>query len=171
MATKPDTTRHPADGLSVAQIAAVDALLAGATDAAAATAAGVTRQTVSAWKNHHPAVVAALNAGRRDLWDHAADRLRGLVPMAIDALEATLGAALPDPKTAMDVLRLAGVADRGAALGTVGPTTPAAVVDGEIMRRRYEADPAEALLTGGPITDHERRRAESDLLALGAGGE
>ena len=47
MATKPDTTRHPADGPSVAQIAAVDALMAGATDAAAATAAGARLATTS----------------------------------------------------------------------------------------------------------------------------
>jgi len=174
MATKRDRTRqgHPADGLSVAQIAAVDALMAGATDAAAADAAGVTRQTVSAWKNHHPAVVAALNAGRRDLWDHAADRLRGLVPMAIDVLEVTLGAAVPDPKTAMDVLRLAGLAERAAPLTPTGPTTAAAVVDAEVFRRRREADPLEELLTGGPITATERRLAEaelSELMALGPG--
>ena len=174
MATKRDRTRqaHPADGLSVAQLAAVDALLSGATDAAAADAAGVARQTVSGWKHHHPAVVAALNAGRRDLWERSADRLRGLVPKAIDMLEAALANPLPDPRTALDVLRLAGLADRGAPLGTVGPATVAGVVDGEVLRRRREVDPLVALLVpGGPITDAERRGAEADLLALGAGGE
>ena len=172
MATKRDITRHPADGLSVAQLAAVDALLAGATDAEAADAAGVTRQTVCVWRLHHPAVVAALNAGRRDLWERSADRLRSLVPKAIDVLEVQLGAALPDPRTALDVLRLAGLADRGAPLTPTGPTTAATVVDAEIMRRRHAADSLEGfLLTGGPITEHERRQTAADLLAIGAGGE
>jgi len=45
------------------------------------------------------------------------------------------------------------------------------VVDGEFFRRRRDADPLEAMLTGGPITEHERRLTEADLLAIGAGGE
>jgi len=173
MPTKPDTIRHPAEGLSVAQQNAVDALLAGLSDTEAAEAAGVTRQTVNAWKNHHPPVVAAMNQARRDLWERSADRLRNLLPMAIDVLEVQLGAAVPDPKTALDVLRLAGVADRGAPLTPTGPTTAAAVIDAEVFRRRRAADSLEAMLTGGPITAAERRgvEAEADLLALGAGGE
>jgi len=173
MATTRDRTRqlaHPADGLSVAQQNAVDALLAGLSDTEAAEAAGVTRQTVNAWKNHNPTVVAAMNQARRDLWERSADRLRGLVPKAIDMLEVALGSPVPDPKTALDVLRLAGLADRGAPLGTVGPATVARVVEGEVIRRRHEDDPLEAfLLPGGPITDAERRAVAAELLALGAG--
>jgi len=170
--TKGDITRHPTDALSVAQLAAVDALLAGATDADAADAAGVTRQTVSGWKHHHPAVVAALNAGRAAMWERSADRLRSLVPKAIAVLEAALDSPLPDPKTALDVLRLAGLAERAAPLTPTGPTTAAAVVDAEITRRRHATDSLEGfLLPGGPITDHERRVTAADLLAIGAGGE
>jgi len=113
-----------------------------------------------------------LTPGRQSAWDHAADRLRGLVPKAIDALEVALGAAVPDPQVALAVLRLAGLADRGAPLGTVGPTTAAAVVEEEVRRRRLEDDPLEGyLLPGGPITDAERRGVEAELMALGAGGE
>ncbi len=172
--TKPDTTRHPTDGLSMAQQNAVDALLAGLSDTEAAEAAGVTRQTVNAWKNHHPAVVAAMNEARRDMWERSADRLRSLVPMAIDALEVQLGSPLPDPQTALAVLKLAGLADRGAPLTPVGPTTAAAVLDAEIIARREADDPIAAILSGGPITATERRALEAELaglLAIGAGGE
>jgi len=156
----------------MAQQNAVAAFLAGLSDTEAADAAGVTRQTVCGWRNHNPAVVAAMNQARRDLWERSADRLRGLVPLAIDMLEVQLGSPLPDPKTALDVLRLAGLAERGAPLYPTGPTTTAAVVDAEIMRRRHAADSLEGfLLPGGPITDHERRQTAADLLAIGAGGE
>jgi len=171
MATKPDTTRHPTDGLSMAQQNAVDALLAGLSDTEAAEAAGVTRQTVNAWKNHHPAVVAAMNQARRDLWDRSADRLRGLVPLAIDTIEVALGSPIPDPQTALAVLKLAGLAERAAPLTPTGPTTAVAVIDAEVFRRRRAADNLEELLTGGPISDHERRQTAAELLALGAGGE
>ena len=171
MATKVDITGHPAAALTVAQLAAVDALLAGATDAEAADAAGVSRQSVNVWRNHHPAVVAALNAGRVAMWERSADRLRALVPMAIDALAAALEDPLTDPKVALDVLRLAGLADRAAPLTPTGPTTAAAVIDAEVFRRRRATDNLEELLTGGPITDHERRQTAADLLAIGTGGE
>ena len=84
----------------------------------------------------------------------------------------TLGSPLPEPQTALAVLKLAGLAERGAPLIPTGPTTTAAVVDAEIMRRRHAADSlAGFLLPGGPITDHERRQTEAALLTLGAGGE
>jgi len=169
--TKVDTTRHPADGLSVPQIAAVDALLAGATDAEASAVAGVTRQTISGWKNHHPAVVACLNAARQASWERSADRLRNLVPMAITALEAALDGPNPDARVALDVLRLTGIADRGAPLTPTGPTTAAAVLDAEIIARRVADDPLAAILGGRP-TAGERQVLAAELaalMALGAG--
>lgn len=163
---------NPAPDDAVAQTAAVAAILTGATDADAADAAGVSRQTVCGWRLHHPAVVGALGAGRRDIWDNAADRLRALLPTAVAVLEVALDNPLPDPQTALAELRLAGLADRAAPLTPTGPTTAAAVVDAEILRRRHEADSLEGfLLTGGPITDHERKLTAADLLAIGAGGE
>ena len=58
--------------------------------------------------------------------------------------------ANPDPQVALAVLKLAGLADRGAPLGTVGPTTAAAVLDAEIIARRTAADPLMAPLCDGP---------------------
>jgi hypothetical protein len=57
----------------------------------AGEAAGVTRQTVSSWVNHHPGFQAALNARRRELLDRRADAIRhadGLaLSLVVDALD------------------------------------------------------------------------------------
>ena len=104
MPTKPDETGHT---LSVAQLNAVDLLVAGRTDAEAAEAVGVTRQTVCGWRNHHPAFQAELNARRIDVWGGACDRLRALLPRALDALEAAVGGEKPDWRAAAKVVELA----------------------------------------------------------------
>ena len=80
--------------------------------------------------------------------------------------------ANPDPQVALAVLKFVGLVDRGAPLGTVGPTTAAAVVDAEIIARREADDPLAAILSGGPITATDRRALAAELagrLALGAG--
>ena len=56
MATKADTAT-----ISPAQEMAIAALIRGATVTDAATEAGVSRQTVSEWRNHDPEFIAALN--------------------------------------------------------------------------------------------------------------
>ena len=53
-------------------------------------ATGVSRQTVNGWKNHHPAFVTALTARRTEVWGVACDRLRALLPKALDALEGSI---------------------------------------------------------------------------------
>jgi excisionase family DNA binding protein len=66
---QPDKSRH-GDGaerpkLTPKQHAAIDELLRGRTDARAARAAGVSRQTVNIWRNHHAAFRAELDRRRR----------------------------------------------------------------------------------------------------------
>lgn len=127
MATKRDTPRRE---LSVEQLNAIDCLVVGKTDRETAETVGVGRQTVNEWRNHHPAFQAALNARRHDVWGGAGDRLRALLPCALDALEHALTEG-KDWKAAVAVIGLAGLDRQGYGvpnLGpySIGPTDPAA---------------------------------------------
>ena len=127
MATKPDKTRHD---LTVEQLNAIDCLVVGKTDQEAAELVGVGRQTVNAWRNHHPAFQAALNARRHEVWGAACDRLRALLPRALDALEHAVVEG-KDWRAAARVVELAGLDRQGYGvpnLGaySIGPTDPAA---------------------------------------------
>jgi len=138
--TKPDQTRQPE--LSLGQQNAIDVLILGGTDAEAATAAGVTRQTICGWRNHDAEFQATLNAARAALWSAAADQLRGLVPVALSVLAEAL-AERPDPKVALDLLKLAGIGGSASLGGPgIGPTTAAEIDDAvaEVAERRALAD-------------------------------
>jgi hypothetical protein len=131
---KTKTKRAPeCDGKAVAL------LIAGKTDAAAGEGAGVTRQTVNEWRNHSPAFIAALNAQRQELFGAHTERLRGLVPKAIDALENAF--EIGDPKeriaVAVHILKAAGL--YGSLAAPTGETTPDAVACAmEIEEKRRE---------------------------------
>lgn len=119
MATIPDADKH---ALTPQQQAAADALAAGATITDAADAVGVTRQTVSEWANHHPGFRAEMNARRWELWNGATDRLRLMIPKALDAVAAALDAG--SVPAALGVLKLVGLQDRP---GVIGPNNPALI--------------------------------------------
>ncbi len=87
--TKPDESRQ----LSPQQQAAVPLLLQGKTVTAVARDISVTRQTVSAWLNSDATFMAELNAERFSLWQGNKERLRALIPKAIDVLERGLDSA------------------------------------------------------------------------------
>ena len=89
--TKPDKPRQPTfRPLSVEQLTAIDVLVMGKSDAETAEAAGVTRPTVTDWRNHQPVFIAMLNARRSALWAEAHERLRALVGQAIENLETAV---------------------------------------------------------------------------------
>jgi hypothetical protein len=69
---------------------AISLLAAGRSITDTAEAIEVTRQTVSAWVHHHPGFQAALNSRRQELWADVSDRLRGLLPKALDVIEQEL---------------------------------------------------------------------------------
>ena len=71
-ATKPDKTRQ----LSIEQANAIEHLLQGQSDRAVAEAVGVSRQTVSEWKNHDPLFIAELNRQRSEMWREARERMK-----------------------------------------------------------------------------------------------
>lgn len=121
MATKADKNRQiDLRTLNPQQAAAVDLVVAGQRDAEIAEAVGVTRQTVNAWRHWHPEFQAAVNRQRADLWGEAADRLRTMLPKALDSLEQMLDAP-PDmsASTALAVVKLAGLTGDG--LRPAGP--------------------------------------------------
>lgn len=81
-----DKTRQ----LNVKQENAIDLLLQGQNDREVAEAVGVSRQTVTEWRNGNPVFVAELNRRRKEVWGGQQERLRGLVAKAVDTLEEQL---------------------------------------------------------------------------------
>jgi hypothetical protein len=155
--TKHDRTRPP--DLTPEQSAAVPLVAAGKTDAETAAAVGVARQTVWAWRNHHPTFRAAVNREVAELRTAASAKLRGLREKALGDLEAAL-----DGEHAVKVaLRLVELLPAAA---EPGPEDPAEIIDAEATRRRPAADGGfDEILGCGPVTDHERAAALSAMLS------
>lgn len=72
--------------LTTEQSAAVDLLASGKTISETAVALDVSRQTVSEWCRSHAGVQAELHARRQELWAGTTDRLRSLLPKALEVL-------------------------------------------------------------------------------------
>ena len=169
--TKSDENRHV---LTTAQQRALDLLATGATVKEAAEGAGVSRQTCSAWLNHNPWFQAELAQRREDLWSGAKDRLRSMLPVALDAVERKLKSEAEDSyKAGLSLLKLIGMGDTH--LGNTGPTNPESIIDAKVRARRPSSvdDLLAGLgLDGGPpVTDRERREVLEGLEELGAFSE
>jgi FixJ family two-component response regulator len=125
--------------LTVEQQNTIDRLVAGDTDEQAAKAAGVHRVTVSRWRSHDPTFQAALNARRQEVWGASADKLRSLVPKALDALARAMGAR-SDVQAAVTILKAASL-DK---LPPPGPTDPEeifeALVEARVKEKRAKRD-------------------------------
>ena len=78
------------EGLTPQQLTAVDLLVSGKTISEAAEAIGVGRPAVSDWVNHHPAFIASLHSRRQEIFDGMTEKLRGLLPKALDVIEQQL---------------------------------------------------------------------------------
>lgn len=78
------------EGLSDAQLVALDMVLSGAGDAAVAREVKVDRRTVYRWRVEHPVFSATLAKRRRQLWELGVDRFRELTKLALDRLEAQI---------------------------------------------------------------------------------
>lgn len=145
-AKTPAVVAHP-HGLTLAQLNAVDLLAAGKNDTETADAIGLNRVTVTRWRLYSPEFRAALADRRAAVWGSAADRLRALLPQAIDALaDALQDADTPDRvNVALAVLKLAGPIP----LAPAGPTDPdeviRAVVEAERKRLRDSEEEMDAL--------------------------
>ena len=127
--------------LTPAQQSAVEALATGATRDDAADAAGVERETVSRWANHHPGFRTALNLYRSTLAMDQADLARRIRGKALDVIERHLDNA--DLAAALAVLRAVPAPD-------LGPTDPDAMIDGAVRHTKATQ------LPDPPMTDAER---------------
>ena len=124
MATKVDTAT-----ISQTQEMAIAALIRGATVTEAATEAGVSRQTVSEWKNHDPEFIAALNRGRRDVWDQVEDRVRALHIKALEVITQELDG--PDGgDVAIDVMKVLTRMN----VAPMGATTAREIASAQLLR-------------------------------------
>jgi malate synthase len=97
------------DNLTPQQAAAADLLAFGATVTDAAATVKVSRQTVSEWLNHHAGFQAVLNARRRELFAENQERLRSLIPKALETLEGSLGDEKQAMAAAVHILKAAGL--------------------------------------------------------------
>ena len=95
------TKNHKKSHLSAAQKLAIASLVSGATDQEAGKAAGVSRETVSRWKNHNPHFQAALNKLQQQVWEGHRTKLLGVVSAAIETIEE---AVKNNPAIAMKIL-------------------------------------------------------------------
>jgi hypothetical protein len=140
--------RQPKRGLTMPQLDAIDLLAAGKTDKDTAQQLGLSRACVTKWCLYDPVFQAALNRRRAEVWSAGIDRLRSLIPKALDALADELeNRDSPNRlKAASEILRLARLpAD---ALKT-GPTDPEEIVHQVVERRRKRApDLLEDMLGG-----------------------
>jgi hypothetical protein len=119
------------------QLNAIDLLASGKTDTEVAELLKLDRTTVSKWRLYDPVFQAALNRRREEVWGAAADRLRSLIPKALDALADGLESKHHPQrmKAAVELLRLASPAN---AL-PMGLTDPEAIVREIVANRRAAA--------------------------------
>jgi hypothetical protein len=129
-------------GLTVAQQNAVDLLAGGKNDTETAELLRLARPTVTRWRLYDPAFVAALNARRAEVWGAGVDRLRSLIPQALDVLATFLEAGAPAVRVraAAVVLGLAKLP----APAPSGPTTPEDVI-AVLVGARVKAKQAQRL--------------------------
>src|SRR5262249_40639442 len=86
----PSYARLHKHGLTLPQQSAIDLLAAGKTDSEVAELLQLSRPTVSKWRLYDPHFQAALHRRRAEIWGAAGDRLRSLVPKALDSLAGIL---------------------------------------------------------------------------------
>jgi hypothetical protein len=123
---RPDPGDPPPDGLTPAQLAAIDLLWRGAGDAETARRVNVHRVTVTRWRLYHPEFRAALADRREQFWGQSAARLRELLPEIFDALAAALKREDTRVGVALALLKFVGgsVLDRADAARTPPPGPP-----------------------------------------------
>lgn len=76
--------------LNIEQENAIDLLIQGRSDREVAEAVGVSRQTITGWRNYNPVFIAVLNERRYEIWGAQTERLRGLVESAVSVLQNDL---------------------------------------------------------------------------------
>ena len=109
---------------------AIDLLVVGRADQEVAEAVGKSRQTVCAWRLYPPIFRAELNKRRREVWGASADKLRSLLPRALEVIEKELLEGENRLKVALDIVKLAGIQ-----MNSIDPHDPDAIVAEEVRSR------------------------------------
>ena len=127
--------------LSIEQLNAIDLLLTGKIDRDVAEAVGVSRQTVCGWRLHDPYFRAELNKRRKEVWGASVDKLRSLLPKALEVLERELDDGPNSYRAALKVLELAGLATAkgDASMTGTGPDDPDEIIRAESLRQALRA--------------------------------
>ncbi len=112
--------------LSIEQQSAIDLLVLGKSDQETADAVGVHRVTVTKWRLYDALFQAELNKRRRDVFGAAADRLRALLPVAVEVLEDELS---DTENRNRGQLALAIIKAAGLSIGDIGSTDPDAIIE------------------------------------------
>ena len=158
--------------LSAHQRAAVALLAAGKTDKQAAETLNLPAERVAKWRLYDPVFQAALNACRAEVWQASIDRLRSMLPQALDALGEELNRTdNPDRcKLALDILRLAKLPD----IAPQGPADPETIVCQAVNLERQQArGPLDDLVEdrkGLPCYEDHLARKWAELEARAADG-
>lgn len=84
-----------ADGLTVKQVIAADAIVAGKTMTDAAKAAGVTNKTLWSWR-HTPQFMSVVNRKLQERTDMTGTQGVGLVPQCLEVLKAIMNSSTSD---------------------------------------------------------------------------
>ncbi len=124
--------------LPPAQIAALDAILAGKTAVNAAAAAGIARSTLYHWLKTDFRFQAVLNRGRRDLQQAVACRVERLAADASECVARAINNG--DVKAALEVLKRANVF----AAAKIG-SDDEAVLQSDAQRRQLDRETTLAL--------------------------
>ncbi|MFO0821980.1 MAG: hypothetical protein U0792_02490 [Gemmataceae bacterium] len=150
------TPTHPdPHGLTLPQQSAVDLLASGKNDSETAAALGLHRVSITRWRLYSAEFRAALNARRAAIWGASADRLRALLPRALDALADALENADDKLNVALAVLKLAGPLPVVPSEPTVSEDIMLAKVERERERIRTTRDDAIDRLNGlPPYSEH-----------------
>jgi hypothetical protein len=151
--------------LSPQQLAAIDLLVAGRSDAKAAAAVGVVRETVTRWRLYNHVFQAELNRRRQETWGAAGDRLRKALTRAVTTFrnQLTSDNDLTAFRAARALIQIAGSSrlvrppDPDAA-----PPDPASVLELEARKAHIELHSIDSRTD--PIYDDERALAIRRLL-------
>jgi hypothetical protein len=165
----PVYTRQHQRGPTLPQLSAIDLLVSGKNDKETAELLGLSRTAVTKWRLYDPVFQAALNRRRAEVWGAGCDRLRALIPKALDTLADELDNR-DNPnrlKAAVEVLKLAQLPSGAAG---IGPTDAEEIVRGIVLTRRGRArGPLDDFAEDGkglPSFDKHMRDTWSELEAL-----
>lgn len=127
----PNSAQMDPAELTTQQLSAIDLIASGIGVVKTAEMLGVNRHTITRWRTRNPFFIAQLNTRRKELWNEAHERLRGMVTKSLDVMESALDSG--DSKIAIEVLKAVDI------YGKVGPplgSTNADIVIAEMAERR-----------------------------------